>query len=154
MILTEICQNLRNWFDRGQKKYNGRIVIRSGSITVSDPDFALQGGQYYRIIGSLFNDGVHQYGPYDSLVDEDPFVGSVWSMAVPPAVVELAGDIEAWQAKYGGADSVAMSPFNSESFGGYSYSKSGGGSGSSSGSGGSGTWQGAFAKRLNAWRKI
>ena len=58
-----------------------------------------------------------------------------------------------WSDKYLGVDSAAMSPFNSESFGGYSYSKSGG----SSSSGNvdlSGTWQGAFADRLNNWRKI
>lgn len=152
MILTEICQNLRNWFDRGQSKYHGKVTIRSGTLFVDDPNFVLQDGQYYRIMGSVFNDGVHRYN--DMLEDEAQFDGTVWAMAVPPAVIELADEIAAWQAKYGNVDSAAMSPFNSESFGGYSYSKSSGGSGSSAGAGGSGTWQTAFAKRLNAWRKI
>ena len=151
-MLTEICQNLRNWFDRGQSKYYGKITIRDGVLSMEDSGFAMQEGQYYRVIGSLFNDGVHRYN--ESLTDEETFEGAVWSMAIPPAVIELAEEIEAWQAKYGSADSLAMSPFNSESFGGYSYSKSGGGSGSASGNGAAGTWQGVFSKRLNAWRKI
>lgn len=154
MILTEICQEIRNWFDRNQSKYYGKITISGGVLGVEDDSFGLQAGQYYRIIGSLFNDGVHKYDESDPLTDENTFEGAVWSMAIPPAVVSLAKDIEDWQAKYGGVDSQAMSPFNSESFGGYSYSKSGGGSGASSANGGAGTWQGVFAKRLNAWRKI
>lgn len=158
-ILTELCQHLRNWFDRGRKKWYGQITITNGEISIvpkfiSDP-FVLQEGQYFRIIGSVFNDGVHKYhDSEDVLTDENEFFGAVWSMAIPPAVLELAEDIEAWQAKYGGIDSEAMSPFQSESFGGYTYSKgSGGGSGSAS-SGGAGTWQGVFANRLNPWRKI
>ena len=152
MILTEICQELRNWFDRNQSKYYGKINIHDGVLSVNDSSFILQTGQYYRIIGSLFNDGVHVYG--DQLTDENEFEGSVWSMAVPPAVIDLAEDIEAWQNKYGSLDSQAMSPFSSASFGGYSYSKATGGGNSGGGNSGSGTWQGVFAKRLNAWRKI
>lgn len=153
MILTEICQELRNWFDRNQNKYHGKINIHDGVLSVNDSSFVLQTGQYYRIIGSLFNDGVHVYGD-DSLTNENEFDGAVWSMAVPPAVIALAEDIEAWQNKYGSLDSQAMSPFSSESFGGYSYSKATSGGNSSGGNSGSGTWQGVFAKRLNAWRKI
>lgn len=152
-MLTEICQELRNWFDRNQSKYHGKINISGNVLSVEDSSFTLQTGQYYRIIGSLFNDGVHMYGAND-LTNENEFEGAIWSMAIPPAVITLAREIEIWQDKYGGANSQAMSPFNSESFGGYSYSKSGGGSGSSSSGGDAGTWQGAFRKRLNAWRKI
>ena len=51
----------------------------------------------------------------------------------------------------GGADSAAMSPYMSESFGGYSYSKGA----SNTASGGSVvTWQDAFKTRLAPWRKI
>lgn len=158
-ILTELCQNLRNWFDRGRKKWYGQITISNGEISIvpkfiSDP-FVLQEGQYFRIMGSVFNDGVHKYHDVeDVLTDEEEFFGAVWSMAIPPAVLELAEDIEAWQNKYGGVDSEAMSPFQSESFGGYSYSKGSGGGSGSANSGGAGTWQGVFANRLNPWRKI
>lgn len=149
LMLTELCQELRNWFDRDMDKYYGVFSIQNGQII--SPNVSLKDGQYFRVIGSVFNDGVHVY-PYDeSLVDED-FTGSVWAMAVPPAVIALASEIEAWQAKYGGVDGVLMSPYQSESFGGYSYSKSVGGVGN--GTSFVGTWQNAFASRLNRWRKI
>jgi hypothetical protein len=44
-----------------------------------------------------------------------------------------------------------MSPFTSESFGGYSYSKGGGSDASGKGQN---TWQGAFKARLNAYRRM
>lgn len=143
-MLTELCQELRNWFDK--ERHFGTFVIENGSIDLSEA--GIQNDQYFRIAGSVFNDGVHQY-PAEDLHDE-VFDGAVWLMAVPKAVLDLAAEIEAWQAKYGGADSAAMSPFTSESFGGYSYSKGSG----SDGSGSSGSWQSAFASRLNQWRKI
>lgn len=150
-MLTEICQYLKNWFDRDQSKFYGKFIISNGEIeSYNDGDMGMIEGQYFRIIGSLLNDGVYQY-PSTELQDET-FEGAVWSMAIPPTVLALSEDIEAWQAKYGGIDSTAMSPYQSESFGGYSYSKSGGGASSGSDSGG--TWQDAFAKRLNPWRKI
>ena len=126
--------------------YHGLFEIRGGTLVTEE----LADGQYYRIMGSLFNDGVHKYGT-DVLTDET-FEGSVWSLGIPPSIVQLAADIEEWQAKYGGANSEAMSPFQSESFGGYSYSKAGGGS--ADGTTAVGTWQGAFAQRLAPWRKI
>ena len=150
-MLTEICQYLHNWFDRNQDKWYGKFSINDdGELTYQGrDDFYLVPGQYFRIVGSVLNDGVYIY-PASGLVPE-VFVGSVWGMAVPPAVVSLSHEIEAWNDKYGGIDSVNMSPYNSESFGGYSYSKSCGGS---SADGTTGTWQSAFATRLNMWRKL
>lgn len=149
-MMTELCQELRNWFDRDMKKWSGDFAVENGEL--SGFSELLKTGQYFRIIGSVFNDGVHKYGDAD-LTDET-FTGSVWAMAVPPAVIALSSDIDAWIAKYGSGDAVARSPFNSESFGGYSYSKSAGGSsGDSSGSKG-GSWKAAFAYDLNRWRKI
>lgn len=140
-MLTELCQELHNWFER--EKRSGSFRIADGML---EADFLLP-GQYFRVIGSLFNDGVHQYGN-DFLNDED-FTGSVWSLAIPVAVIKLSEDIDAWRAKYEAPDSSAMSPYMSESFGGYSYSK---GSGSAAGSAVS--WRNAFAPRLSAWRKL
>lgn len=149
-MMTELCQELRNWFDRDMKKWSGDFAVENGEL--SGFSELLKTGQYFRVIGSVFNDGVHKYGDAD-LADET-FTGSVWAMAVPPAVIALSSDIDAWIAKYGSGDAVARSPFNSESFGGYSYSKSAGGSsGDSSGSKG-GSWKAAFAYDLNRWRKI
>lgn len=149
MMMTEICQELRNWFEKD--RYIGKVSINGNNITVNGKNVNILTGQYFRIIGSVFNDGVHIY-PSSYTVDET-FDGAVWLMAVPPAVISLATEIDSWQTKYGGVDSVNMSPFNSESFGGYSYSKSGGGSSDASNAG-AGTWQSVYAKRLNAWRKV
>lgn len=144
--LTELCEYLNNFFWRDKRK--GKITISGGTFTA---DY-LKEGQYFRIVGSVFpeNEGVHKY-PATDLKDEE-FIGYIWSMAVPQAVIDLANDIDTWQAKYGSADSPAMSPFNSESFGIYNYSK---GSGSSDGTGVSGSsWQGVFATRMEPYRRL
>ena len=141
-MLTELCQELRNWFVR--EKHFGTFEIEGGMITAP----FLVDGQYYRIVGSIFNDGVHQYGN-EPLVDET-FDGAVWALAIPQAVIELSAAIEEWKAKYEAVDSVAMSPYSSESFGGYSYSKS---TASGESSGGV-SWKTIFGSQLNRWRKI
>ena len=150
-MLTELCQELRNWFEL--EKHFGTFTIEGGQLT--DSSF-LQDGQYFRIVGSVFNDGVYMndLSNPETLVDEE-FKGAIWAMAIPPTVVALSDKIDAWIAMYGGVDSQNLSPFQSESFGGYSYSKGSGGSGN----GGSGrssvpTWQSTFADELNNWRKI
>ena len=146
-MLSELCRELKNWFDK--RRYFGIFEIENGEFV--DVDY-LQVGQYFRIVGSVFNDGVYEYTgePIADLKDEQ-FQGAIWALAIPNEVISLSKDIAAWQAKYGSVDSQAMSPFNSESFGGYSYSKSAGGSGSGANSN---SWQAAFADRLNMWRKI
>lgn len=146
-MLTELCKELNNWFDK--KRIFGTFTIEDGTLVgMSD---VLQDDQYFRIVGSIFNDGVYKH-PATGLVDE-VFDGAVWTMAVPPSVVDLAGKISEWQEKYGGVDSVAMSPFQSESFGGYSYTKKSGRSSDDSANI-AGTWQNAFVSELNQWRKI
>lgn len=148
-MLTELCKEINNWFNYNQPKFFGTFVIADGAIT---HDLDLQEGQYFRIIGSVFNDGVHKYNDQLELQDET-FEGAIWLMAIPPDVIALSKEIDDWKTKYQTIDSPSMSPYNSESFGGYSYSKGGGGS-SSGNVDLSGTWQGAFADRLNHWRKI
>lgn len=149
-MLTELCQELRNWFVRS--KYFGTFSIIDGQLNVSDlvADGSLQDGQFFRIVGSVFNDGVHQYKVEDGeqLTDE-VFTGAIWSMAVPPAIIDLSERIEEWETKYG---ETVSSPYSSESFGGYSYTKAGSGQGNTSN--GSPTWQSTFASELNRWRKI
>lgn len=151
-MIDEICRYLNNWFDRKSDgtdaRYFGTFTIADGTIDLSEID--IKTGQYFRIIGSAFNDGVYQYQPRN-LTDET-FDGAVWAMAIPPALIALTAEIEAWQEKYGGIDSSAMSPYTSESFGGYSYSKASGASGNGTGTGAV-TWQSAFASRLNKYRK-
>ena len=62
--LNMICEYLNNWFDRD--RYAGDFSIAGGSVSVD----ALKNGQYYRIIGSVFNEGIHVY-PSTDLTDED-----------------------------------------------------------------------------------
>lgn len=149
-VLTELCHELNNYF--WKSKVNGRFVIQDGTLVPNTAtSIALQNNQYFRIVGSVFNDGVHKY-PASDLTDEE-FDGAIWSMAVPPTVIDLATDIAAWEEKYGGATSSVMSPFASESFGNYSYSK-GTYSGSSGSSSNPNSWQAAFASRLNKYRRL
>ena len=138
-MLTELCAELNNYFlaHKEQDIHFGTYTIEDGSI---DVDFLLD-GQYFRIVGSVLNDGVYKY-PVADLVDET-FEGAIWAMAVPKAVIALASDIESWSEENA---SVLDSPYTSESFGGYSYSKE-------SGAGGGLTWKDHFGSRLNKWRK-
>lgn len=147
-MLAELCKELKNWdFQKPAVKHLGEFEIVDGSLVGFDDK--LTENQYFRIVGSLFNDGIYQY-PATELKDE-VFDGGVWAMAIPDEVVALADDISAWRTKYEGVDSPNMSPYNSESFGGYSYSK---GNRGTTTDGGSGTWQSVFASRMNKWRKI
>lgn len=139
-MLTELCQELKNYFVRDIR--TGTYKIEGGSIVA---DFLID-GQYFRIVGSLLNDGVYQY-PTMELTDET-FEGAIWSMAVPPAVIDLASAIDSWNQANA---STINSPYTSESFGGYSYTKA---SGSSGGGSGAYTWRDQFRDNLNRWRKI
>lgn len=142
MELTELCQELNNWFVKSMAF--GNFTISDGEISLSD---FLQDGQYFRIVGSVFNDGVYQY-PATNLTDET-FDGAVWSMAVPPSVIDLLHDITNWQNKY---NEAVLSPYASESFGGYSYTKASGFTSDGTGNG-SGGYKTVFADKLNRWRK-
>ena len=149
-MLNEVCLEVRNFFDKNQPKIFGDILISDGKIRNADFLAVIKENQYFRIIGSVFNDGVYQNTADLALVDEH-FDGAIWLMAVPKDFLALVAEISDWQTKNGSVDSQAMSPFTSESFGGYSYSKS---AGSSSSNGNAGTWQAAYATRLNAYRRI
>lgn len=143
-MLNEICMELKNWFDRGLDKFHGAIEIKDGKINDEDIKAAIKPNQYFRIVGSVFNDGVWKNDENLSLTDE-LFVGAVWLMAVPREIVDLSKEIDEWNKKYGDAINT---PYQSESFAGYSYSKA-------SGSNGSGpSWKSVFGSRLNKWRKI
>ena len=155
-MLTELCQYLKNWFELDQ--ISGKVTITGGTITVASDSLLFSDGnpatilpgQYIHIEGSVYNNGVFQYEE-DQLTDET-FNGTIWLMGVPQAIIDLDAEITEWRQKYESVSSPAMSPFNSESFKGYSYSKStiSGGSGAESALG----WQNVFGPRLAPWRKI
>lgn len=139
-MLEQVLMHLKNWFLVPGGIHEGTYTIEDGGITLP----FLANGQYFRICGSVFNDGLHQYPASD--LKAETFEGTVWALAVPQAVVDLSAEIEAWQTKNGDA---SVSPYQSESFGGYQYSKA-----TDSASGGAVTWQSAFRSRMNAWRKL
>lgn len=150
-MLTEICAEIKNYFTYYEKdRHIGDFAIVDGQIT---PPIAMP-TDYIRIVGSHLNDGVHKLSDEaDVLQDEATFHGAIWVMSPPKAFLDLAAEIAEWQAKHGGVDSYAMSPYNSESFAGYSYSKSGGGSSSGGSNSGSADWRSAYASRLKIYRR-
>ena len=137
MDLTNLCAEIRNYFET-EKRF-GTFTISGGSIS---PSNFLQSGQYYRIIGSVFNDGVHRHPAHD-LTDET-FDGAVWAMAVPTAVVELLQKIDDFEK----AEANSPTAYTSESFGGYSYTKATDENGLPVG------WRSVFRSELNRWRKL
>ena len=139
-MLEQVLRHLNNWFL--VEIHEGTFTVENGSITLP---FLLT-NQYFRIVGSVFNDGLHQYPAVD--LTGETFTGSVWALAVPKAVVALAEDIAAWEEKNG--ESVLI-PYTIESFGGYRYTKASGGKADTSAVTG---WQDAFRGRLNDWRKL
>lgn len=134
-MLEEVLSYLNNWFVRDIQ--SGTYTIEGGSITLP----FLVNGQYFRVVGSLLNDGVYQY-PAADLTDET-FEGEIWALAVPKMVLTTADEISAWKEKNG-----ESSAFTSESFVGYSYTKATNSRGVAVG------WQDVFASKLSPYKKI
>lgn len=136
-LMQEVMEHLHNWFPH--RFVAGFYSFHGGEC---DQIVFLQDGQYFRVVGSVFNDGLHRW-PATDLHDED-FEGEVWALAVPPAFEELVDDI----SDYATANPVS-SNLTSESFGGYSYTK-----GTDPSTGAAVGWQGAFRSRLNPYRRL
>lgn len=156
MDITEICADIRNYFPPSKKRLD-KSYIHSGTFTISSNSITpldfIKEGQFFRIVDSDLNNGVYQNTPESlSILTDEEFEGEIWEMAVPRSFLDLCKDIDEWRKANESADSINMSPFTSESFGGYSYSK--GGSSSGEYGGNSVSWQSQFSKRLNIWRKI
>ena len=139
-MLEQVLMHLNNWFLVPCGIHEDTYTIEDGGIALP----FLANGQYFRICGSVFNDGLHQYPAGD--LKTETFDGTVWALAIPQAVIDLATEIASRQIKNGDA---SVSQYQCESFGGYSYSKA-----TDSASGGAVTWQTAFRSRLSAWRKL
>lgn len=134
--LTAVCDYLNNYFE--QSIVYGDYSIVNGTLECS---FLLD-GQYFRIQGSVFNDGIHQYPAVD-LVDE-AFTGNIWALAIPPEFVAMTNEIQAFDEDAGNKPTG----FTSESFDGYSYSRA------TDSTGAAADWRTVFRKRLNRWRKV
>lgn len=138
MNLYKFCLETRNFFEVDIQC--GSFSIISGGIAL--PDFISE-NQYFRIVGSKFNDGVYKNNPGElgKLIPED-FKGAIWGMAVPPDVIDLVNRISEWEQKY---FAILNSPYTSESFDGYSYSKSADKKTS---------WKSQFASEINSYRRL
>ena len=137
-MFEELMSYLHNWFDR--ERIRGQFAIRYGELARLDGPFEPLPSQYYRIGGSVFNDGLHQH-PDNTLADEQ-FSGEIWLLAVPQSFIELADEIATWRAAHPDGE------YQSESFGGYTYSRPTNADGTSV------RWQDQFARELNHWRKL
>lgn len=133
-MLETVLMYLNNWFVVG--RYDDTYTIEDGGITLP----FLANGQYFRILGSTFNDGLYQY-PTPDLTDET-FDGAVWALAIPKALLSTVEEITVWTAKNGDGGA-----YTSESFGGYSYSKATNSKGLAVG------WRDVFAAQLAPWKK-
>ena len=154
-MITEICEHLHNFFDTR----DGCFIDRNaGTFTISDEVLSplpstLVKGQYLRIAGSMFNDGVWVLSEsepeegeeaelyIDGLADET-FTGAVFGLVVPKDFVTIVAEISAYKT------ANPATAYTSESFGGWSGSRATGANGLPV------SWQGAFASRLNRWRKL
>ena len=141
-MLEDVLTHLKNWFVVPCGVHEGMYTIENSTLELP----FLQNGQYYRICGSVFNDGLHKYGDIQDKLQNETFTGTVWALAIPKAVVELSEKINEWQIKNG---ETAASPFTSESFGGYSYTKA-----TESVTGAVATWETVFRSQLNPYRKL
>lgn len=139
-MLESVLRHLKNWFLVPDGIHHGTFVVEGGSIALP----FLSDGQYYRVIGSVFNDGLHKYGDGDQMHNET-FNGTIWALAVPHEVVAISEEIKEWNNKNA---AKVNSPFQSESFENYSYTKASGQNGGVVG------WESVFRGRLNPWRKV
>lgn len=138
--LSEICADVKNYFYK--EIHEGSFWIYESKI---EPLDFLKEGQYFRIVGSDFNNGVWKY-PDEELHDEF-FTGSIWALAIPPDFIALAEEIDLWITK-NASGSSANSPYITESFGGYSYTKA------TNADGQIVTWKDVFSQRLNRYRRL
>ncbi len=138
-MLEQILRYLNNWFVADVQQ--GEFTVEGNYILLP----FLQDGQWFRIVGSVFNDGVYRYTADLHLPADEVFSGAIWALAVPSAVAEVADEVTAWQARY---SETLDSPYSSESFSGSSYSYT-----KKSGDEAEVTWETKFAARLAPYRK-
>lgn len=144
-MLEEICAEIKNYFSFADDKFIGDFTISDGVIS---PSINLDNCDYIRIIGSKKNSGVHKVS--EMQLEDETFHGAIWRMYPPASFLTLVQEISAWQDENGKSDSHAMSPFNSESIGVYSYSKDGKGASNQTGA----SWQSAYNSRLRRYRRL
>lgn len=138
-MLEQVLGEIHNWFVADM--ISGEFEVAGGRLSLPE-GASIQDGQYLRVVGSVFADGLHQW-PVEGLPHDEKFEGEVWALAVPREVQNLASEIEEWESKN------APGPYVSESFGGYSYTRA-----TNSSTGQAAGWRDRFRQDLNRWRKV
>lgn len=166
--IEAMCAECHNYHETDRVR--GHYVIKNGDISLP----FLCENQFFRIVGSKFNDGVYIYS-YNALIIrsqtwQEVFDGNEnwgtlidkdikWRDLVEHELVDEEFDGEVWPmnmpraflslskeiSTYIESGADKVSGYTSESFGGYSYSKS---------SSESNAWENAFASKLKRWRKL
>ena len=137
--IDTVCGELHNYFE--DKRVIGDYTIESGRIMLP---FLVE-GQFFRIVGSKFNDGVYIYhaepAEDDPELTDETFHGGIWTMNLPKGFVDFCTKIK----DYNESDAGAPSPYTSENISGfYSYTKA---------SVSESSWQNVFKCGLDRWRK-
>ena len=170
-MLEAILSHLNNWFAAPGGRHRGTFRIDCGVLEAG----FLREGQYFRIRGSVYNDGLHRAAGRAVPASTSDEAGVESGDIAHGAGAEeeggrdplsrlrdetFTGEIWALAVPPGivalAAEIAAWREKNpetdrvSESFGGYSYSR--GNAGTASG-GAVGGWQAAFASRLSPYRR-
>lgn len=142
--MEEILRQINNYFYSFKETGNFKIV-ESSIVGLKAP---YRTGQFIKVQGSLFNDGIYKVDSADSnlriqgLIDEE-FEGVIYSMNVPRAIEELEVKIKEFKSK-----DVKTNIVSESIPGGYSYSKATGKAGVPAG------WQSVFAEDLRPYKKM
>ena len=141
--MEEVLRYLNNYFFRFKEV--GNFTIENDKI------IGLKGkyikGQYLLIEGSTLNDGVIKVenivgdGMYLEKPFNEEFKGTIYSLAIPQALINLVDEINTWKADNKKTDII------SESFEGYSYSRA-------NSNGQVATWKDVFKEELRGYRKV
>lgn len=137
--IDTVCGELHNYFE--EKRVIGDYTIEEGRLLLP----FLVDGQYFRIVGSKFNDSVYVYHETpeedDPVLTDETFHGGIWPMSLPKAFIDLCSEIK----EYNASDAAKPSGFTSENISGfYSYTK---------GSVSDTDWQNVFKGKLSRFRK-
>ncbi len=141
--VADVMRQCNNYFETGYRATNYSI---SGGVI--SPNDVLRPGMWIHISGSFFWDGVWKIGEGWKLegakddAPDDAFYGKIYFLAPPHEFLILCEEIATYTQK------SAVSPYQSETFGEYSYTKATGKNG------GILSWQEAFADRLRPYRRM
>lgn len=145
-ILEQVLGSIHNWFVR-DTYYVRDCQIEDSALPAS---IAFPNGVWYSIKGSYLNDGMHLKGDEDEGLTDETFDGTITTHVIPKALLSIVEEITEWNIKNGAS---ANGPYQSESFGGYSYSLKGSSTANGTNAPTTG-WRAVFAGRLNQWRKL